>query len=90
MKHASESTLNELSELLALIRHRPDLKERKLGIFYSRGKSFVHFHEDPLGIFADVRGAGGFTRLPVNSASERSRLLLIIDRSLREAENGRK
>jgi hypothetical protein len=52
MKHAGAETLRQLSDLLEQIRQRPGLKEKKVGIFYCRSKSFIHFHEDPAGLFA--------------------------------------
>ena len=55
MKHASEKTLNIISGLLMKIRTLPGLKEQKTGIFYRKSKAFLHFHEDPKGIFADLR-----------------------------------
>jgi hypothetical protein len=54
MKHASAQTLQQLSNLLDQIRQRQGLKEKKLGIFYRKSKSFLHFHEDPAGTFADL------------------------------------
>jgi len=83
MKHAGAGTLQQLSELLGQIRQRPGLKERKLGIFYRRSKSFLHFHEDPAGIFADVSTGDHFHRYPVNTAKEQRALLAAIDRTLK-------
>jgi hypothetical protein len=53
MKHARAQTLQQLSDLLDQIRQRKGLKEKKLGVFYRKSKSFLHFHEDPAGIFAE-------------------------------------
>ena len=49
--------------------------ERKRGIFYRKSQAMLHFHEDPAGFFADLRLPHGWTRLPVNTAAERRRLL---------------
>jgi len=38
-------------------------------------RHFLYFHDDPSGIFADVRLAKGFVRLPVTSSSQQSDLL---------------
>jgi hypothetical protein len=84
MKHASVQTLQRLSDLLDEIRQRERLKEKKLGIFYRKSKSFLHFHEDPAGIFADLTVGGTFDRYPVNTAKERKELLAAIDRTLAE------
>ena len=82
MKHASTRTLQGLSELLEQVRQRQGLKEKKLGIFYRKSKSFLHFHEDPAGTFADLTVGDTFDRYPVNTARERKALLAAIDRSL--------
>jgi hypothetical protein len=47
MKHASASTLQQMSDLLDQIRQRQGLNEKKLGIFYRKSKAFLHLHEDP-------------------------------------------
>jgi hypothetical protein len=81
MKHAGAQTLQGLSDLLDQVRQRQGLKEKKFGIFYRRSKSFLHFHEDPAGTFADLTT---FDRHPVNTARERKELLAAIDRTLDE------
>lgn len=76
MKHATAETLNLLAPLLMQLRALPKLQERKLGTFYRTSKAYLHFHEDPLGFFADVRLDGcDFARFPVNSAKEQAALL---------------
>ena len=84
MKHASVQTLQRVSGLLDEIRQRKGLNEKKLGIFYRKSKSFLHFHEDPTGIFADLTVGASFDRRPVNTAKERKDLLAAIDRTLFE------
>ena len=37
------------------LRGCPELTERSRGTFYKKSQAFVHFHEDPAGLFADVR-----------------------------------
>jgi hypothetical protein len=71
-------------DLLDQIRQREGLKEKKLGIFYRKSKSFLHFHEDPAGTFADLTVGDAFDRHPVNTAKECRELLAAIDRSLAE------
>src|SRR5580698_9223391 len=82
MKHAGVKALQGLSDLLDQIRQRQGLKEKKLGIFYRKSKSFLHFHEDPAGIFADLTAGDTFDRYPVNSSKDRRALLAAIDRTL--------
>jgi hypothetical protein len=54
MRHARDADLDRLEDLLAQIRTLPDLKEKKRGIFYRKSRGFLHFHEDPKGMFADI------------------------------------
>lgn len=77
MKHASATTLDALEPLLADLRALPGLVERSRGVFYRRGRAFLHFHEDPKGLFADLRDAGGrdFDRIDVTEDVGRLRLL---------------
>jgi hypothetical protein len=75
MKHAGSSALDSLEPLLSEIRGVPSLTERKRGVFYRKSTAFLHFHEDPAGLFADLRDVSGWLRLPANSAAERRELL---------------
>jgi hypothetical protein len=85
MKHAGEEALRRLSDLLDQIRQREGLKEKKLGIFYRKSKSFLHFHEDPAGMFADISSGDDFDRYPVNTMKQRQALLAAIDRTLKKS-----
>ena len=83
MKHAGAATLRLLDDLLAEIRKRSELRERTPGSFYLKSKGYLHFHEDPAGIFADVKlDFADFTRLRATTAAEQRALLKQIDRSL--------
>jgi hypothetical protein len=82
MKHASPTTLDALHDLLEAIRARKGLREPRRGIFYRKGKAWLHFHEDPAGLFADLRYGGEWQRFPLSSAAGRAALLAAIDRSL--------
>lgn len=79
MKHAGPATLSRISPLLAELRARPELREARPGVFELKSRAFLHFHDDPSGVFADVRLAGDFVRLPVTSSSEQADLLERID-----------
>ena len=79
MKHAGAGALQSLSEVLESLRRRTALVEKRPGIFYVRGKAFLHFHEDRAGIFADVRDHGNWRRFPVNSVAECATLLAAVD-----------
>jgi hypothetical protein len=82
MKHADAAALQGLSDLLEQIRIKEGIREKKLGIFYRKSKSFLHFHEDPAGLFADLRMGAEFDRFPVNTKKDWKVLLTAIDRAL--------
>ena len=77
MKHAGVEALDALESLVAAIRRLPGLKEKARGVFYRKGRAFLHFHEDPAGFFCDIRLAPDedFTRRRVSTAAERKALL---------------
>ena len=83
MKHAGPAALDALDDLVVAIRARDGLKEPRRGVFYRRGKAWLHFHEDPAGLFADLREGADWTRLRVSTAGERKKLLALVDRSLK-------
>ncbi len=83
MKHAGGEALNLLEPLLAQLRYYRQLKEKKPGIFYLRNKSFLHFHEDPAGLFADLCADGRDLRLPVNGPDEVKALLETVEAVLK-------
>jgi hypothetical protein len=82
MKHAGAAALRDLSDLLEQIRVREGIKEKRLGIFYRKSKPFLHFHEDPAGLFADLRLGADFARYPVNTKREWRVLMTAIDRAV--------
>ena len=55
MKHAGAAALDTIEPLLASIRNVRGLREKSRGIFYLKSKAFLHFHEDPTGMFVDIR-----------------------------------
>jgi hypothetical protein len=81
MRHAGPEALDTLTDLLSAIRAR-GLKEPRPGIFYRKGKAWLHFHEDKAGLFADLRVNAEWERFRVSEAEERANLLTLIDRSL--------
>jgi hypothetical protein len=83
MKHANQDTLAKLSPLLEQIRARvPPLKEKGAGKFYLKSVAFLHFHDDPAGIFADLKVNGDWQRYPINTTGEYTALLHAIDQQL--------
>lgn len=75
MKHAGPEALARLEPLLGELRGRTALVEKRPGVFYRRSHAFLHFHEDPAGLFADVRLAGDFSRRRVTTRAEQRALL---------------
>ncbi len=75
MRHARDQDLDRIDGLLAELRALPGLIERKRGVFYRRSKAFLHFHEDPKGLFADLSGPAGFDRIEVTEADGQAALL---------------
>jgi hypothetical protein len=78
MKHAGSEALDRIEDLLVILRGRGDLREKGRGVFYRKGKAFIHFHEDPAGLFCDVRPEDRWIRLPVNTAGEWRELMSCI------------
>ena len=77
MKHAGAAALDRLEPLLEELRGVATLREKSRGVFYVKSKAFLHFHEDPTGLYADVRAADGarFDRLKVDHPAGRAALL---------------
>jgi hypothetical protein len=76
---ARKEALDELEPFLARLRAVPGLVERKQGVFYVRSKAFLHFHEDPSGMHADVRLGPEFTRVRAETPEEQDALLARIE-----------
>ena len=87
MKHAGPATFARIAPLLEALRARNVLREPREGVFYLKSRAFLHFHDDPCGVFADLRLAEGFVRLPVTSMSQQSDLLERIDRCVSIVES---
>ena len=78
MKHASAIGLDELADLLRELGSVDGLKEKTRGVFYRGSRAFLHFHEDPTGLYADVRLDADFERMRVTTKAERKRLLSVV------------
>ena len=82
MKHATPASLDRLEDVLAKLRAFDTLKEKSRGVFYQRGKAALHFHEDPAGLFADLRVDGEWRRFRVDDPPGHDALLAAIDGGL--------
>jgi hypothetical protein len=80
MKHAGADALDQLEPLLARLRDLAALKERTRGSFYFKSRGFLHFHEDPAGLFADLRTEDGleFDRHRVDGEERRAAFLDLV------------
>jgi hypothetical protein len=78
MRHARAEALDELEPLLVALRQIAGLRERSRGVFYRGSTAFLHFHEDPSGLFADVRLGPEFQRVRASTSSEQRHLLGLI------------
>ena len=78
MKHAGPEALDRLQPLIARIRDLPGLVETSRGVFYRKSRAFLHFHEDPKGLFADIRLEGeDFERVAVTDPEGADRLIAL-------------
>jgi hypothetical protein len=86
MKHAGPEALDQLASLLEHLRGFASLVERKSGTFYLGSSAFLHFHEDPAGLFADAKLHGPeFERLPVNTTTEQAVLVELVRQAIARA-----
>lgn len=85
MKHAGPGALDQLEPLLARVRALPGLVEKKRGTFYRKSRAFLHFHEDPKGLFADIRAGDGadFERFDVTTPSGADALIATAEAGLK-------
>jgi hypothetical protein len=75
VKHAGPSTLARIPKLLDELRTFNALREKRPGVFYLESRAFLHFHDDPDGVFADVRLADEFVRMRASTRPEQADLL---------------
>jgi hypothetical protein len=78
MKHVSAKGLDDLDDVLRQLRAVDGLTEKKRGVFYRGSRAFLHFHEDPSGLYADVRLDAEFERVRVTTKAERRRLISLV------------
>ena len=78
MRHVTAAGLDELGDMVSELRGVDGLKEKSRGVFYRGSRAFMHFHEDPSGLYADVRLDADFERMRVTTKAERKRLLSVV------------
>jgi hypothetical protein len=91
VKHAGPATLEALAPLLAAIRALNIFDERKPGVFYRKSQAALHFHDDPTGLYADLRLTKGddFVRFRVSAEDERAGLIAVLRKALSPALRSR-
>ncbi len=84
MKHAGSNALDALEGLLARLRALEGLTEKSRGVFYLKSRAFMHFHEDPAGLYVDIRspGAQDFERSQANSEADWGRIVACAELAL--------
>jgi hypothetical protein len=82
MKHAGRETLDDLEDVLAVLRRLDGPAERSRGVFHLRSRAFLYFHEDPAGPFADLKCGDRWVRRRVATKRERARLVRDAARAL--------
>lgn len=78
--HAAPETLDLIDDLLAKIRQRAWLTERKRGIFYRKSVGWLHFHGKAGAIVADLKVGKDWVRYLVDRRREWSTLLAALDK----------
>ena len=78
MRHVTAAGLDELDDVLSELRGVDGLTEKSRGVFYRGSRAFLHFHEDPSDLYADVRLGADFERMRVTTKAERKRLLSVV------------
>jgi hypothetical protein len=83
VKHAGVGALEELDGLIRQLRELGWLREPTPGHFYWKSRAIVHFHEDPTGLYADVKldPQGRFIRTRVSTRAEQDKLVRDIRRA---------
>ncbi len=92
MKHAGGPALDALEPLLARLRDMGRLQERRRGVFYLNSRPFLHFHEDPSGLYADIRDPDkrDFERLRADGDADRVAVVARVAATLSAAPIKRK
>jgi hypothetical protein len=84
MKHATPATLESMTELLSALRAVEGISEKRPGAFSRGSRAFLHFHEDPTGVYADVRLESEFERFRVTTRREQQTLIARVRRVCRQ------
>ena len=83
-----QETIEALSILLNFLRSNEILNEVKPTNFHLNGKGFIHFHDEPDGLWADIFLSKERLRMPANTASEQADVIGTIEPALESLESG--
>ena len=76
--------------LLNFLKSYEILNDAKPTDFYLNGKGFIHFHDEPDGLWADISLSNRRLRMPANTASEQADVIGNIEPTLESLESGAK
>lgn len=79
-------SLDQIAPLLEVLRANPALVEVRPTMFHLNGREFLHFHDYPNAVWADVRLTKRTVRMRVSSPMEKADLLAQIDACLSAAD----
>jgi len=82
MAHCPTELLDDIADLIVLVRTWPGVVEKSPGVLYARRQPFLHFHlTKGLRRRADVKGGAGWTSIelprPISPAKRRAFLRLL-------------
>ena len=83
-----QETIDALSILLNFLKSYEILNEVKPTNLHLNGKAFIHFHDEPDGLWADIFLYKGRLRMPANTASEQAEVIGTIEPTLESLESG--
>ena len=81
------ASLEQIKPLLEILRANRALEEVRPLHFEVKGEEFLHFHDYPHGVVADVRLANRIVRLPVSSPAGHAELLAQIEDCLETVDS---
>ena len=82
-----QETIDALSILLNFLKSYEILNEVKPTNFHLNGKGFIHFHDEPDGLWADIFLSKGRLRMPANTDSEQADVIGTIEPTLESLES---
>ena len=82
-----QEKIEALSILLNFLKSYEILNEVKPTNFHLNGKGFIHFHDEPDGLWADIFLSKGRLRMPANTASEQADVIGTIEPTLESLES---